>query len=129
MFIPRPQVSNVPKKELVIILPYLGKMSQIVKTRLTKTINKDMKFCTLRVIIQVNNRLRNYFRFKDFVPEILRSSLIYQFLCVRCTASYPIDTSKQEFQNTRVFPQEQVNQLKVPYQPLLRITCLFVTIN
>ena len=88
MFIPRPQVSNVPKKELVIILPYLGKMSQIVKTRLTKTINKDMKFCTLRVIIQANNRLRNYFRFKDFVPEILRSSLIYQFLCVRCTASY-----------------------------------------
>ena len=58
MFIPRPQVSNAPKKELVIILPYLGKMSQIVKTRLTKTINKDMKFCTLRVIIQANNRLR-----------------------------------------------------------------------
>ena len=96
MFIPRPQVSNVPKKELVIILPYLGKMSQIVKTRLTKTINKDMKFCTLRVIIQANNRLRNYFHFKDFVPEILRSSLICQFLCVRCTASY-IDQTYRHF--------------------------------
>ena len=43
-------------------------MSQIVKTRLTKTMNKHMKFCKFRVILQTNDRLRNYFRFKDFVP-------------------------------------------------------------
>ena len=47
MFIKRPQIPTVPKKELIIILLYLGKMSQIVKTRLTKTMNKHMK---LRVI-------------------------------------------------------------------------------
>ena len=69
MFIQRLQIPTVPKKELIIILPYLGKMSQIVKTRLTKTMNKHMKFCKLRVIFQTNNRLRNYFHFKDFVPE------------------------------------------------------------
>ena len=37
---------------------------------------------------QTNNRLKNYFRFKDFVPEALRSNLIYKFLCGSCTASY-----------------------------------------
>ena len=63
-------------------------MSQIVKTRLTMTMNKHMKFCKLRVIFQTNNRLRNYFRFKYFVPETLRSSLIYKFSCRSCTASY-----------------------------------------
>ena len=57
MFIQRPQISAVPKKELIIILPYLGKMSQIVKTRLTKTMNKRTEFCKLRVIFQTNNRL------------------------------------------------------------------------
>ena len=67
MFIQRLQIPSVPKKELIITLPYLGKMSQIVKTRLTKTMNKHMKFCKLRVIFQTNNRLRNYFRFKDSV--------------------------------------------------------------
>ena len=67
MFIQRLQIPSVPKKELRITLPYLGKMSQIVKTRLTKTLNKHMKFCKLRVIFQTNNRLRNYFRFKDSV--------------------------------------------------------------
>ena len=88
MFIQRLQIPNVPKKELRITLPYLGKMSQIVKTRLTKTMNKHMKFCKLRVIFQTNNRLRNYFHFKDSVHETLRSNLIYKFSCGSCTASY-----------------------------------------
>ena len=30
-----------------------------------------MKFCKLRVIFQSNNRLKNYFRLKDFVPETM----------------------------------------------------------
>ena len=88
MFIQRLQIPSVLKKELRITLPYLGKMSQIVKTRLTKTMNKHMKFCKLRVIFQTNNRLRNYFRFKDSVHETLRSNLIYKFSCGSCTASY-----------------------------------------
>ena len=79
MFIQKPQIPTVTKKEL-IISPYLGKMSQIVKTRLTKIMNKHMKFCKLRVIFQINNRLRNYFRLKDIVPETLWSSLIYIFV-------------------------------------------------
>ena len=79
MFIQRLQIPTVPKKELIVILPYLGKMSQTVKTRLTKTTNKHMKFCKLRVIFQTNNRLKNYFRFKDSVPETLRSNLIFKF--------------------------------------------------
>ena len=59
MLIQKLQIPSVPKKELVLTLPYLGKMSKIGKTRLTKTMNKDIKFCKLRVIFQTNNRLRN----------------------------------------------------------------------
>ena len=72
----RPQIPTVHKKELIIILPYLGKMSQIAKTRLAKTMNKHVKCCKLRVIFHTNNRLTDYFHFKDFVPETLLSSLI-----------------------------------------------------
>ena len=82
-----------------------------------------MKFFKLRDIFQTNNRLRNYFRSKDFVPEIFASSLIYKFLCKSCTAYY-IGKSyrhfKIRFQNIRVSPQGHVNQLKVPYQPLFK---------
>ena len=41
----------------------------------------------MRITLQTNNRLRDYFRFKDLVPETLRSSLIYKFSCGSCTAS------------------------------------------
>ena len=71
-------------------------MSQIVKARLTKTMNKQMKFCKFRVIFQINNRLRNYFQFKDFVPETLWSSFIYTFSRRICTASY-IDNTYRHF--------------------------------
>ena len=47
-----------------------------------------MKFCKWRVIFQTNNRLKNYFCFKDSVPETLRSNLIYKFPPGSCTASY-----------------------------------------
>ena len=87
MFIQRLQIPSVPKKELRTTLPYLGKMSQIVKTRLTKTMNKHMKFYKLGVNFQTNNTLKNYFRFKDSVPETLRSNVIYKFSCGSCTAS------------------------------------------
>ena len=126
------KIPTVPKKELLIILPYIGKMPQIAKTRLTKTMNKHMKFCKLRVIFQTNNRLKNYFRFKGSVPETLRSNLIYKFSCGSCTASYIGKTYrhfKVRVSEHQVFPQEQVNQLKVPYLLLLGITCLFVTIK
>ena len=87
MFIQRLQIPSVPKKELTI-LPYLRKMSQIVKTRPTNTMNKHVEFCELRVIFQINNRLRNYFRFKNSVNETLRSNIIYKFSCGNCIASY-----------------------------------------
>ena len=63
-------------------------MSQIAKSKLTKTMSKCMKFCKLRVIFKTNKRLKNYFRCKDFVSETLRSSLIYKFSCGSCTVSY-----------------------------------------
>ena len=72
-------------------------MSQIIKTRVPRYMNKHLKFCKLRVIFQTNSRLRNYFSFKDSVPEILRSSL---FINSRAQPAQhpklvrPIDTSK-----------------------------------
>ena len=111
-------------------------MSQIVKTRLTKTLNKHMKFCKLRVIFQTNNRLRNYFRFKDSLHETLRSNLIFKFSCGSCTASY-IGKTYRHFK-VRVSEHQGVSprtgkpvksRYQVPYLPLLEITCLFVTIK
>ena len=86
MFIQRLQSSTVPQMELIRILLYLGKMSEVVKT---KTMNKYIKFCKFRVIFQTNNRLRNYFRFKNFVSETLWSSLISQSKNFKTSGCFP----------------------------------------
>ena len=50
--------------------------------------NKHMKFCKLRVIVQADKKIRNYFIFKDFAPETVWSGLIYKFSCGSRTAYY-----------------------------------------
>ena len=70
------------------MLPYLGNISSITKKILNRCISKRLKFCKLKIIFQTGNRLKNYFRFKDRVPETLQSNFVYKFKCRSCTASY-----------------------------------------
>ena len=79
IFVQKPGFTTVPKLELRIVLPYLGNISSITKKRLNRCISKRLKFCKLKIIFQTGNRLKNYFRFKDRVPEILQSNFVYKF--------------------------------------------------
>ena len=88
IFIQKPVFTTVPKLELRIVLPYLGNISSITKKRLNRCISKRLKFCKLQIVFQTSNRLKNYFRFKDRVPETLQSNFVYKFKCGSCTASY-----------------------------------------
>ena len=58
--------------------------------------------------MQTNNRVKNYFCFRDFVPETLRSSLIYKFLCGSCTVS-DIGETYKDFK-VRVSEHQDVSQ-------------------
>ena len=88
LFIKKPSVVTVPKKQLYIVLPFLGKISAIVKSGLVKSLHKRLPFCKIRVVFKTTNRLKNYFSFKDTISEPLRSCQIYNFTCGSCNASY-----------------------------------------
>ena len=88
IFVQKPVVTTVPKLELRIVLQYLVNISSITKKRLNRCIGKRLKFCKLKIIFQTGKRLKNYFRFKDCVPETLQSNFAYIFKCGSCTASY-----------------------------------------
>ena len=79
---------TVPKKQLCLVLPYMGKMSALVKSGLARSLHKRLRFCNVRLVFKTSNRLRNYVSFKDVVPEPLRSCQIYNFMCGSCNASY-----------------------------------------
>ena len=87
-FLHTPVAMTVEKKELFIVLSYLGNLSLALRTRLQNSINKNLPFCKIKVIFKSTTRLSNFFRFKDKVPFNLRSNVVYKFLCGRCNATY-----------------------------------------
>ena len=100
-FIVKEVVLTVPKKELRICLPFLGKQSFELRTKLCKFINKKFPQCKLQVIFNSNNRLRNYFSFKDKIPIRVRSHILYRYTCDSCKAIY-IGKTKRHYE-VRVF--------------------------
>ena len=90
-------------------------MSQIVKTGLAKSMNKHIKFCNLRVIFQIKET--------PFVSKIL---FLKHYGQVRFIHFLHFKVRISEHLG---LPQEPVNQLNVPYQPLFGMTCLFLTIK
>ena len=86
--IKKPVMLTVPKKQLYLVLPFMGKMSALVKSDLARSLHKRLPFCKIRINFKTSNCLRNYFSFKDVVPEPLRSCQIYKFMCRSCNASY-----------------------------------------
>ena len=88
LYIKNSVMLTVPEKQLYLLLPFMGKMSALVKSGLARSLHKRLPFCKVRVVFKTSNRLRNYFSFKDVVPEPLRSCQIYNFTCGSCNASY-----------------------------------------
>ena len=87
-YIMKPVMLTVPKKQLYLVLPYMGKMSALVKSGLARSLHKHLPFCNVRIVFKTYNHVRNYFSFKDVVPEPLHSCQIYNFTCGSCNASY-----------------------------------------
>ena len=54
----------------------------------TERVNNTRPNCNLIVVFTSNTRLRKGFSFKDRIPEVLRSHLIYKFQCGNCNISY-----------------------------------------
>ena len=72
---------------LYLVLPFMGKMSALVKSGLTRLLHKRLSFSKVKSFLKISNRLKNYFSFKYVVPEPLRSCQIYNFMCGSYNAS------------------------------------------
>ena len=66
----------------------MEKMSALAKSRFARSLHKRLPFCKVKIAFKTYNRLKNYFSFKDVVPEHLRFWQIYNFTCASCNALY-----------------------------------------
>ena len=60
----------------------LKNMLDVMKTKLTKAVNKNLKFCQIKVLFKTTNKHKNCFHFTDLVPETLCSNQVLQIFCV-----------------------------------------------
>ena len=79
---------TVPRKEVLLVLPYLGKLSLELRTRLNKIFRSKIPTCKLVVIFRSSVRIKNFFGFKDKIPGELKSGLVYRFKCGGCNTTY-----------------------------------------
>ena len=90
----KPVTLTAEKKDLVIVLPFLGKLSLGLRTLLRNSISKNLPFCKIRVILKSSLCISNFFQFKDKMSYCLRSNAVYKFLCGRCNATYYGETCR-----------------------------------
>ena len=82
----KPVKLTAGKKDLVTVLPFLGKLSLDLITNFKNSISKNLPFCKINVIFKSSPRISYFFQFKDKIPYCLHSNFIYQFSCGRCNA-------------------------------------------
>ena len=94
IYVPKRILITVPKKDVLIILPFLGQFSLNLRSRLHNCFNKTLPRCNIKVIFQSKNLLTNLIRFKDSIPKELRSHIVYKFLCSNCNITYYGETER-----------------------------------
>ena len=87
-------VHTVPKKELMMVLPFLGTTSWNVKNNIIRSFRKIVPFANLKVVFKTQRRLSSCFNFKDKFPKALMSGVIYKYTCAECNLSYVGSTKR-----------------------------------
>ena len=94
LYVRKQIVPTVPKKELLVVLPYLGTFSLNLRKLLYKSVSKSLPQRNIKVIFQSKNRFSSFFKLKDFIPLHLRSNLIYKFQCSNCNITNYDETER-----------------------------------
>ena len=88
IFIYKKVYALAPKKQLVCVLPFIGKKSLQLRSKLVKSVQNNLSFCHLKVVFQSPCKLCILFRFKDTLNKKIRSDLVYRYSCSSCNATY-----------------------------------------
>ena len=85
---PKTLINKLPKKDLHIVPPYLGKLSFQISTRINHIMENILLDSNIRFVFQSKCKISNFFTFKGKVPSLLHSDIVYKFQCGSCSATY-----------------------------------------
>ena len=84
IFRPKPVIFDVPKKPMYVSLPYMSNFSTDVKRELTLTLSKLYPYVKFNFVFKNPLTIGSLFHFKDTLPELMRSCVVYKFTCPKC---------------------------------------------
>ena len=57
---PKIVVCTVPKRNLMIVLPYFGELSLQIRTRINRVMKNKLPYCNLQIVFQTKYKLVNF---------------------------------------------------------------------
>ena len=92
LFTKKVLVDTVPKKDYLIVLPYLGPLSDKICKRIKNVFNRYIPTGNINFVWKTQRRISQFLKFKDVIASDYESHIIYQFKCPGCNAGYVGET-------------------------------------
>ena len=81
---PNKPVATVPKKDVIVLFPYIGPHSNRITKRLKSCVNRFYSFVNVKVIFQNIRRIKSFFPYKDRLNRSQLSKVISKASCWDC---------------------------------------------
>ena len=102
-------VPNEPKRNVFVKLPLLGSTSFQIRKKFQKLFSDKLTACNLKIVVTSPVRVKSFFTFKDKLPKMLLSGLVYQYKCGGCITTY-YGKTKRHFK-VRIFEHLGISRL------------------
>ena len=87
LYTPKVIIPNVPKRKVSVTLPFLGSTSFQIR-KLQKLFTDKLTSCNLKIVFTSTVRIKSLFTFKNKLPTMLLSGLVYMYSYGGCNAIY-----------------------------------------
>ena len=78
---PKEPITTVPKRDVFIVLPYLGLQSKFIPKQLKSCIYKFFGCINLKIIFRNTHCINSFFPYKDRLNRSLKSKVVYKPSC------------------------------------------------
>lgn len=91
---------SAKKLEKYFVLPYFGDQSAMMQRDVVSLLSKFYPYLNPKIVLRNRLSIGTFFRYKDRLPKLVHSGVVYKYCCASCQASYVGSTYQRLF--TRV---------------------------
>ena len=81
LYTPKVMVQNAPKRNIFVKLLFLGSTSFQIRKKLQKLFSDKLMSCSLKIVFTSPVTVKSFFTFKDKLPKVLLSGLVWWLQC------------------------------------------------